>query len=100
MMAKDNSDRFREHHLASRYRDCYNHGRTFARGQVLPMTSANQIDAPYALEADAIQRFRDDGFLRLQNVMSSDVLAGIEPEITRMVDEGNRLKDIPLSERT
>jgi ectoine hydroxylase-related dioxygenase (phytanoyl-CoA dioxygenase family) len=64
------------------------------------MTSATQIDATFALEASAIQRFRDDGFIRLPNVLSANILDDIAPEITRMVDEGNRLKDVPLSERS
>lgn len=64
------------------------------------MNSANQIDAPYELDSGVIQKFRNDGFIRLPNVLTAGVLDGIEPEISRMVDEGNRLKDIPLDERT
>ncbi len=64
------------------------------------MPATNPIDAHYPLESNAIQRFRDDGFIRLPNVLGADVLDEIAPEITRMVDDGNRLKDIPLSERT
>jgi ectoine hydroxylase-related dioxygenase (phytanoyl-CoA dioxygenase family) len=64
------------------------------------MPSTNHIDEPYVLDPSAIERFREDGFIRLPNVLASEALDGVEPEITRMVDEGNRLKNIPLSERT
>ncbi len=64
------------------------------------MPSTMQIDEPYPLEASAIKRFREDGFIRLPNVLSAEILDGVAPEITRMVDEGNRLKDIPLGERS
>jgi ectoine hydroxylase-related dioxygenase (phytanoyl-CoA dioxygenase family) len=59
-----------------------------------------ELDAPYALDAEAIERFRRDGFIRLPNVLSPSALSAITPEITRMVEEGNRLKNIPLEERT
>ncbi|MEO7404607.1 MAG: phytanoyl-CoA dioxygenase family protein [Burkholderiales bacterium] len=62
--------------------------------------SANRLDTPYTLDPESIRRFRDDGFIRLPNVLSPAVLAEITPEITRLVDEGNRLKNIPLEERT
>ena len=58
------------------------------------------IDTPYSLDAKAIGRFLDDGFIRLSNVLAPEVLAKYTPEIDRMVDEGNRLKDIPLEKRT
>src|SRR4051812_49858577 len=66
----------------------------------MPTATANHLDTPYPLDEAAIHRFRDDGFIRLSNVLSGDVLAEYEPEITRTVDEGNRLKDVPLEERT
>jgi ectoine hydroxylase-related dioxygenase (phytanoyl-CoA dioxygenase family) len=62
--------------------------------------TANELDAPYPLKDAAITRFRDDGFIRLPNVLSGDVLAEYRPEVDRMVEEGNRLKNIPLEERT
>ena len=58
------------------------------------------IDTPYPLDAATIRRFQNDGFIRLPNVLGAEVLAEITPEITRLVDEGNRLKNIPLEERT
>src|SRR4026209_926567 len=66
----------------------------------MPKLSSRNLDTPYPLDAAAIARIQEDGFIRLPNVLSAEVLADITPEITRMVDEGNRLKDIPLEERT
>jgi ectoine hydroxylase-related dioxygenase (phytanoyl-CoA dioxygenase family) len=62
--------------------------------------TANQLDTPYPLDAATIRRFQEDGFVHLPNVLSPDVLARYTQEINRLVDEGNRLKDIPLDERT
>jgi ectoine hydroxylase-related dioxygenase (phytanoyl-CoA dioxygenase family) len=62
--------------------------------------TTNQLDLPYPLDDAAIRRFREDGFIRLSNVLSGDLLAEYRPEIDRMVEEGNRLKDIPLEQRT
>jgi ectoine hydroxylase-related dioxygenase (phytanoyl-CoA dioxygenase family) len=60
----------------------------------------SHLDTPYPLDAEIIRRFRDDGFIRLPNVLSPELLADYRPEIDRMVDEGNRLKEIPLEKRT
>ncbi|MEX2307424.1 MAG: phytanoyl-CoA dioxygenase family protein [Pirellulales bacterium] len=61
---------------------------------------ATELDMPYALDESVIRRFRDDGFIRLPNVLSPAVLGEYAPEISRLVDESNRLKDIPLAERS
>jgi ectoine hydroxylase-related dioxygenase (phytanoyl-CoA dioxygenase family) len=63
-------------------------------------TIATQLDTQYPLDEATIRRFRDDGFIQLPSVLSADVLADYAPEISRLVDEGNRLKAIPLAERT
>lgn len=60
----------------------------------------SELDTPYPLDAATIEKFRRDGFIRLPNVLDAQMLADITPEISRMVDEGNRLKDIPLEQRT
>src|SRR6476620_7608096 len=62
--------------------------------------SLSQLDTPYKLDAATLRQFEEDGFIRLPNVIDAETLAEITPEITRMVDEGNRLKEIPLEERT
>ena len=66
----------------------------------MPTQSPGELDESYPLDMAAIRRFQDDGFIRLPNVLSAAVLADVTPEITRMVDEGNRLKNIPFEERT
>ena len=60
----------------------------------------SELDTPYPLDAATIEEFRRDGFIRLPSVLDAKTLADITPEISRMVDEGNRLKDIPLDQRT
>jgi ectoine hydroxylase-related dioxygenase (phytanoyl-CoA dioxygenase family) len=67
-----------------------------------PMTksSASELDSAYPLDEETIRRFREDGFIRLPAVLSGEVLADFAPEISRLVDESNRLKNIPLEERS
>src|SRR5215210_302930 len=60
----------------------------------------NQLNATYPLEAAAIRRFQEDGFIRLSNVLSPETLAEYAPDINRFVDENNRLKDVPFEKRT
>jgi ectoine hydroxylase-related dioxygenase (phytanoyl-CoA dioxygenase family) len=62
--------------------------------------TVSRLDTPYPLDPDITERFRGDGFIRLSNVLSPEILAEYTPEINHMVDEGNRLKDIPLERRT
>jgi ectoine hydroxylase-related dioxygenase (phytanoyl-CoA dioxygenase family) len=62
--------------------------------------AASQLDAPYSLDDATIHRFRDDGFIRLPNVLSPETLAQFVPDINRVVDENNRLKDVPFEKRT
>jgi hypothetical protein len=59
-----------------------------------------ELDTPYPLDAANIRRFREDGFIRLPGVLQPDMLARYAPDLDRLVDEGNRLKDIPLEKRT
>jgi ectoine hydroxylase-related dioxygenase (phytanoyl-CoA dioxygenase family) len=61
---------------------------------------ATELDTPYPLDDATIARFREDGFIRLPGVLSAEVLAEYAPEINRLVDEYNRLKDIPFEERS
>jgi ectoine hydroxylase-related dioxygenase (phytanoyl-CoA dioxygenase family) len=62
--------------------------------------AASELDTPYKLNDAAIQRFREDGFIRLQRVLSPQTLAEYAPEISQLVDESNRLKSIPLEQRS
>ena len=58
-----------------------------------------QLDAPYALIADQIARFRRDGYIKLKDVLSPEAIAHYGAEITREVV---RLNDQtkPMAERT
>jgi len=60
----------------------------------------NELDSTYPLDEATIHRFREDGFVQLKNVLSEEVIADFAPEINRLVDEGNRLKEIPMEERS
>ena len=62
--------------------------------------NATEFDSPYRLDQAAIQRFREDGFIRLPNVFSAELIGEYAPEINRLVDEENPLKDVPLEKRT
>src|SRR5690242_21093849 len=60
----------------------------------------NQLDTLYSLDDASVRQFREDGFIRLKHVLSPETLAQYAPDISRVVDENNRLKDIPLEKRT
>ena len=61
---------------------------------------ASDLTEPYALDDAAITRFREDGFIRLPDVFSPETLSGQVLEMDRLVNEQNRLKEIPLAERS
>ena len=62
-------------------------------------TSDIDIDSPYPLGAEQIQQYRQQGFIRLKNVLSAETLAHYHSEFTRKVFELNTLH-LPMSERT
>jgi ectoine hydroxylase-related dioxygenase (phytanoyl-CoA dioxygenase family) len=57
------------------------------------------LDAPYALTADQIRSYRQNGFIRLRNVLSPETLRAYAPEITRKVHELNTLY-LPMEQRS
>jgi len=57
------------------------------------------LDAPYALTADQIRSYRENGFIRLRNVLSSETIRAYAPEITRKVHELNTLH-LPMEQRS
>jgi ectoine hydroxylase-related dioxygenase (phytanoyl-CoA dioxygenase family) len=57
------------------------------------------LDAPYTLPSDAIQFFRDNGYVRLKQVLTADEIALFGPYITRKVHELNDMR-LPVEERT
>ncbi len=56
------------------------------------------IDTPYPLRQDQIDQFRQDGFIKLKDVLSPEALAYHGDEITARVHELNR-EDTPLEDR-
>jgi ectoine hydroxylase-related dioxygenase (phytanoyl-CoA dioxygenase family) len=59
-----------------------------------------EFDAPYLLDEAVVGRFQADGFVRLPNVLSAEVLAEVGPGIDRLVEQRNKLAGIPLEERS
>lgn len=59
----------------------------------------NEIDAPYALTAEQVAFYRENGFVRLKHVFSAAALAAYGPRITAKVKELNTL-DLPMEQRT
>ena len=58
------------------------------------------VDTPYALTADQISRFREDGFIKLKNVFDADALNVYGDEISRLTFELNPEKATPLDKRS
>src|SRR5262245_62695293 len=66
------------------------------------MTAAQisrQISDPYALSPEQIARFRADGFIKLSHVFDAETLAYYGDEITRLTQENNKYRDVPLEQR-
>jgi ectoine hydroxylase-related dioxygenase (phytanoyl-CoA dioxygenase family) len=57
------------------------------------------IDTPYALSAEQIERFERDGFIKLGQVLSPETLAHYGAEITRLIIALNTQRQ-PLAERS
>ncbi len=57
-----------------------------------------ELEAVYPLDEEQIRRFERDGFIKLKNVLSPEVLQYYGEEITRLVLQLNR-QDKPLEER-
>ncbi|NAZ83629.1 phytanoyl-CoA dioxygenase [Kineococcus sp. R8] len=62
-------------------------------------TTADSLQTAYPLTAETVARFREDGFVKLSQVLDPDVLAYYEKEITAKVKEVNT-QHLPLEERT
>ncbi len=65
-------------------------------------TTANHLDlaTPYTLTPAQIERFREDGFIKLKQVFSAGELAHYGQEVTRLVMDLNPRKGIPMEQRT
>ncbi len=62
-------------------------------------TFAAQLNEPYTLPAEAITFYRENGYVKLKNALSADVLAHYNDLITDWVFKLNRLTK-PMEERT
>lgn len=58
-----------------------------------------QLTEPYPLTPQQVQQFRDDGFIKLKQVFSTEELAYYGQEITRLVMDLNPRKGIPMEQR-
>jgi ectoine hydroxylase-related dioxygenase (phytanoyl-CoA dioxygenase family) len=57
------------------------------------------LHTPFALTAEQIRSYRENGFLKLKNVLSPETIRAYAPEITRKVHELNTLH-LPMEQRT
>jgi ectoine hydroxylase-related dioxygenase (phytanoyl-CoA dioxygenase family) len=60
--------------------------------------ASTELDTAYELDPAAIERFDEQGFAKLPNVLGPDTIAAYEPEITSKVIELNT-QHLPLDER-
>ncbi len=58
-----------------------------------------QLNEPYALSEEQIRQFSEDGFIKLKNVLSAEVLDAFGPEITRVTMANNPREGIPMEDR-
>lgn len=58
------------------------------------------LDLIYPLDEAALRTFRADGFVHLTNVFNERVLATYAPVLDKLVDEENKLGDIPVEKRS
>lgn len=58
----------------------------------------SQLDQPYSLSREDTDYFRENGFIKLKNVLSPKILEYYGKEITQKVFELNTM-DLPIEER-
>lgn len=68
------------------------------RAPAMPVPAHLDIDSPYPLNPDQIARFRRDGYIKLKNVLSADVINHYAPIITSEVYRLNTMH-LPLEQR-
>jgi len=63
-------------------------------------TGTIDLDTPYALTEDQIEQFRRDGFIKLKDVFTPELIEAYAPEITRLTMEAAQEKaGVPMDER-
>ena len=58
----------------------------------------HELNQPYSLTGDQIDRFQQDGYVKLKNVLSAATIAHYGPEIARVVQARNT-QTLPMEER-
>lgn len=72
---------------------------THATTQAHPSQSAPDVDGHYPIDESQMRQFREDGFIKLKNVMSAEALEYYGSEITRLTLELNPRKNTPVETR-
>ena len=65
----------------------------------LPDSIRQELDTPFEPTPQQIEQFRVDGYLKLKDFFSPELLAFFDPLVTTTLEEHNPLKDVPLEER-
>ncbi len=65
----------------------------------IPAAIERDLNEPYALNAQQIERFREDGYIRLPEVLSAAVLDFFEPTITRLTLAAAAWAAKPMAQR-
>jgi ectoine hydroxylase-related dioxygenase (phytanoyl-CoA dioxygenase family) len=73
-------------------------GRVVRRYAYAMTSTADELEAPFALTEGDIRRYAEDGFVKLRGVLSPETVAYYEPEITNQVIRLNT-QHLPLGER-
>jgi len=68
----------------------------------MPTASSQQItlETPYGVTNEQIEQFRENGFIKLKNVLTQELLDQYGQEITRLTHANNPHKDTPIEERS
>ena len=65
----------------------------------VPAAIQAELDTPYEPTAEQIERFRADGFVKLRDFFSPELLAFFDPIMTACLHAHNPLRDQPLEDR-
>jgi hypothetical protein len=63
------------------------------------MSTFDTLHEPFTLTDEQIRRFREDGFIKLKDVLAAEVIEHYGPAVTRFTLDHNPLKDKPLDQR-
>ncbi len=66
----------------------------------MPTTAAIDIDSPYHLTREQVDRFNREGFIKLKAALSPEAIEHYAAPITEGTLVRNKLKDVPMEQRT